>query len=114
MYRHSGAVRARGFHQLPIVQLRHRTLHCAFGKAGFIGQRAQAGFDRLPVLAGGAAGKIKVNEEGRRLLVVPDDIAHEHVENVIIDWHGSVKARHYCDLPAIPIKGQRFSCRIAP
>jgi hypothetical protein len=23
MYRHSGAVRARGFHQLPILQLRH-------------------------------------------------------------------------------------------
>jgi len=94
MYRHSGAVRARGFHQLPIVQLRERTLHCAFGKASFISQHAQARFNRLPMLAGGAAGKIKVNEEGRRLLVMPDDIAHEHVENVIIDWHGSVKARH--------------------
>jgi hypothetical protein len=69
-------------------------LHCAFGKARFVGQHAQTGFDRLPVLAGSAAGKIKVNEEGRRLLIMPDDIAHEHVEDVIIDRNGSVEARH--------------------
>ena len=68
----------------------------------------------MPVLAGGAAGKIKVNEEGRRLLVMPDDVAHEHVENVIINRNGSVKARHLHVLPAIPIKGQHFSRRIAP
>lgn len=104
-----GAVRARGFYQLPILQLRDRTLHCAFGKAGFIGQRAQAGFDRLPVLAGGLAGKIEINQKGRWLLIVSYDIAHEHVENVIIDWNGSVEARHDRVLPAIPIKGQHFS-----
>jgi hypothetical protein len=42
---------------------------------------------------------------------MPDDIAHEHVENVIIDWNGSVEARHPRVLPAIPIKGQHFSRR---
>ena len=68
----------------------------------------------MPVLAGGAAGKIEVNEEGRRLLVMPDDVAHEHVENVIINRNGSVKARNPHVLPAIPIKGQHFSRRIAP
>ena len=78
---HGGAVCARGFYQLPILQLRDRSLHRAFGKAGFIGQHAQAGFDRLPVLASGTAGEIKVNQEGGRLLIMPDDIAHEHVEN---------------------------------
>ena len=114
MDRHGGAVCARGLDQLPIVQLRNRTLHCAFGKAGFIGQHAQTGFDRLPVLAGGATGKIKVNEESSRLLVMPDDIAHEHVENVIIDWNGSAEARHLHLLPTIPIKGQHFSRRIPP
>jgi len=67
-------VRARGFYQLPILQLHDRTLHCAFGKAGFIGQHAEAGFDRLPVLAGGAAGKVEINQEGRRLLIMPDDV----------------------------------------
>ena len=114
MCRHGGPVRARGFYQLPILQLHDRTLHCAFGKAGFIGQHAQAGFDRLPVLTGGAAGKIEINQEGRRLLIMPDDIAHEHVENVIIDWNGSVEARHHRVLPAIPINGQHFSRRSAP
>jgi hypothetical protein len=125
MYRDRGAMGARGFYQLPILQLRNRTLHCALGKAGFIGQHAQTGFDRLPVLAGGAAGKMKVNEEGRRLLIMPDDIAHEYVENVIIDRDGSVEARHAPkekvkgatllkrQIATIPIKGQHFSRRIA-
>jgi hypothetical protein len=105
---YGGAMRARGFQQLAILQLCDRTLHCAFGKAGLIGQHAQAGFDRLPVLAGGAAGEIEVNQEGSRMLIVSDDIAHEHVKNVIIDWNGSVEARHDRVLPAIPIKGQHF------
>jgi hypothetical protein len=105
---HGGPVRARCFHQLPILQREHRALNGAFGKAGFISKHAQAGFDRLPVLADGAAGKIKVNQEGSRLLIMPDDIAHQHVENVIIDWNGSVEARHDQVLSAIPIKGQHF------
>jgi hypothetical protein len=118
-----GVMRTRGFQQLAMLQLYDRTLYCAFGKAGFIGQHAQTGFDRLPVLAGGAAGKIKVNEEGRRLLIMPDDIAHEYVENVIIDRNGSVEARHARkgkrvtllkrQIATIPIKGQHFSRRIA-
>ena len=91
---HGGAVCARGSDQLSILQLRDRSLHCAFGKAGLVCEHAQAGFDRLPVLACSAAGEIKVNQEGSRLLIMSDDIEHEHVENVIIDWNGSVKARH--------------------
>ena len=86
MGRHRSPMSARRLYQLAEVQRRNRTLHCAFGKAGFIGQHAEAGFDRLPVLAGGAAGKVEINQEGRRLLLMPDDVAHEHVENVIIDW----------------------------
>ena len=125
MCRHGGPVRVRGFYQLPILQLHDRTLHCAFGKAGFIGQHAQAGFDRLPVLTGGAAGKVEINQEGRRLLIMPDDIAHEHVENVIIDWNVRWKRgmeenvyvvtklrrlRH----ATISVNGQHFSRRSAP
>jgi hypothetical protein len=105
---HGGSVRARGFYQLPTLQLRDRTLHCAFGKTGFIGHHSQAGLDRSPALPGGPPGKIKINQEGSRLLIMPDDIAHEHVENIIIDWNGSVKARHHRILSAIPINGHRF------
>jgi hypothetical protein len=65
-----------------------------FWTTGFIGQHAQASFDRLPVLASRASGKIKINEESSRLLIVPDDIAHEDIEHVIIDWHRSLETRH--------------------
>jgi len=94
MGRHRSPMSARRLYQLAEVQRRKRALHGALGKPGFIGQHAQAGFDRLPVLACSAAGEIKVNQEGSRLLIMSDDIEHEHVENVIIDWNGSVKARH--------------------
>ena len=94
MGRHGGPVRTRSFYQLAILQSGDGALHRTFGQAGFIRQYAEARFDRSPMLAGGASQKIKINEEGGRLLIVPDDIAHEHVENVIIDRNGSVKARH--------------------
>jgi predicted enzyme related to lactoylglutathione lyase len=111
---HGGPMRARCFHQLTKLQLQHRALHGALRKAGSIGQHAQAGFDRLPVLAGGATGKMEIDQECRGLLIMPDDIAHEHVKNVIIDGNASVKTRHHYVLPAIPIKGQRFSRHSAP
>jgi len=94
MGRHRSPMSVRRLYQLAEVQRRKRALHGAFGQAGFIGQHAQTGFDRLPVLACSAASKIRVNQKGSRLLIMPDDIAHEHVENVIIDWNGSVEARH--------------------
>ncbi len=89
-------MRARCLHQLTETQRGKGALHRAFGKSGFIGQHAQAGFDRSPALASGAPGKIKVDEECRRLLIVSDDIAHEHIQNVIIDRHSLVEARHNC------------------
>ncbi len=119
---YGGSVGARGFYQLPILQSDNGALHRAFGQTGFIGQHAQTGFDRSPVLAGGAPGKIKINEKGSRLLIMPHDIAHEDVEHVVIDWHRSVETRHgerlkglHCyklkteGIHAIPINGQHFS-----
>ena len=88
----------RRLYQLAEVQRRKRALHGAFGQAGFIGQHAQAGIDRLPALASGAPGKIKIDEKCRRLLIVSDDIAHQHIQNVIIDRDGLMEARHNCIL----------------
>ena len=84
MYRHGRAVEARGFYQLPILQLCHCTLHCALGKAGSIGQHAQTGFDRLPVLAGGAAGKMK----GGRHLKYPENTPMANLLMTILDKAG--------------------------
>jgi hypothetical protein len=91
---YGGAMRARGFHQLAILQLRDCALHRAFGKTGFVSEHTQAGLDRTPALPGGTAGKIKVNEEGGRLLIVSDNVTHEDIENVIVDRDGLVKTRH--------------------
>ena len=98
MGRHRGRMSARCLHQLAEMQRSEGALHRAFGQAGFIGQHAQAGIDRLPALASGAPGKIKIDEECRRLLIVSDDIAHQHIEDVIIDRHGLMEARHNCIL----------------
>jgi hypothetical protein len=48
------------------------------------------------------------------LLIVSDDIAHQHIQNVIIDRHGLMEARHACILGALPINGQHFSRRDRP
>ncbi len=114
MGRHRGRMSARCLHQLAEMQRSKGALHCAFGQAGFIGQHAQTGIDRSPALASGASGKIKIDEECRRLLIVSDDIAHQHIEDVIIDRHGLMEARHNCILHAIPINGQHFSQRKDP
>ena len=105
---------ARCLHQLAEMQCSEGALDCTFGQAGFIGQHAQTGIYRSPALASGASGKIKINEKRRRLLIVSDDIAHQHIEDVIIDRHGLMEARHNCILYAIPINGQHFSQRKDP
>ena len=111
---HGGGMSARCLHQLAEMQRSEGALDRTFGKSGFIGQHAQTGIDRSPALASGAPGKIKIDEECRRLLIMSDDIAHQDIEDVIIDRHGLMEARHHCILHAIPINGQHFSHRKGP
>jgi hypothetical protein len=101
----------RCLHQLAEVQCGQGALHGAFGKSGFIGQHAQAGFDRPPTEASGTPGEIEIDKECCWLLIVPDNITHQHVQDVIIDRHGLMETRHDCILDAIPINGQHFSQR---
>ena len=108
MGRHRSGVSARCLHQLAEMQGSEGALDGTFGQAGFFGQHAQAGIDRLPALASGAPGKIKIDEECRRLLIMSDDIAHQDIEDVVIDRHGLMEAWHHCTLHAIPINGQHF------
>jgi len=111
MSRHCGAMSTRCLHQLAEVQCSQGALHGAFGKSGFVGQHAQAGINRSPALASGTTGKIKIDEECRRLLIVADNITHQHIQNVIINRDGLMETRHNCILNAIPINGQHFSPR---
>ena len=94
MRRDGGSMVARCLHQLAELQRRDRCLDRAFGKPGFIGEHAQAGFNRLPALTGGAAGKKKVNEKCRWLLIVTDDITHQDIEDVVVYRNSLAKTRH--------------------
>jgi hypothetical protein len=45
------------------------------------------------------------------LPIVPNQIPHEDIEDIIIHWHGLAKTWHPSFLFAIPINGQRFLAR---
>jgi len=49
-------------------------------------------------LANGAAIEIQIDEKRGGLLIVADDIAHENIQNVVIDWHGLFEAWHLLNL----------------
>ena len=66
----------------------------AFGKAGGVGKRSYARDDRFPFLPRGLAIKIQINQISGGLLIVPDQIAHQDVENVIVDGKGFATTRH--------------------
>lgn len=110
---HGRDVIARRLHELAKVEFHERALHRALRKSSFIGEHAQTRFDRLPALARGAAVKKQIDEKRGRLLIVSNDIAHENIQDVIVDWHGLLKARHVVSFAAIPIIGQDFSRRHA-
>jgi hypothetical protein len=40
------------------------------------------------------AVQVQINQISRGLLVVPDQIAHQHVKHVIVDGNGLFEARH--------------------
>ena len=51
---------------------------------------------------------MKINQIRGRLLIVSNEVAHEDIENVIVNGHDFFEARHGVDLAAIPINRQRF------
>ena len=94
MRRNRSRVFARRVDQLAAAQEIERGLDSAFREAGGFGEGAQTGGDWFPFLAGGQAEKIKVNKIGGRLAIVADDVAHQDVEDVIVDGNGLAEARH--------------------
>lgn len=66
----------------------------AFGKSRCVGDRAYTGADGVPFVSCSLAVKVQVNHKRGRLLIVPHQIAHQHVENVIVDGNGLSEARH--------------------
>ena len=94
MLRRGGGVGAGGIDQLAPAQSFERILDSAFGKPGAFRDLAQAGLNPAPALPFRGPIKVKVNEKGRRLLIVPDKVAHQDIEHVVVDRDGGGKARH--------------------
>jgi len=66
----------------------------ALGKAGRVGKRSYARDDRFPFLPHGLAVETQIHQISSGLLIVPDQIAHEHVEDVIVNRNGFAKTGH--------------------
>ncbi len=43
---------------------------------------------------GGLTVKIQIDEISRRLAIVADEVAHQDIEHVIIDWNGFAETGH--------------------
>ena len=66
----------------------------AFGESSCVSDCAHTRADRAPFVSCGVTIKIQVDDKGSRFLVVPDQIAHQHVEHVIVDGNGLFEASH--------------------
>ena len=71
-----------------------RRVDGAFGESGCVDDRAHTGADVAPFVSCGLAVKVQVNHERGRLLIVPDQITHQHIQHVIVDRDGAFEARH--------------------
>jgi hypothetical protein len=69
-------------------------LHGALREAGRFGKNAQAGSHGFPFLACGLAVEVEINEIRGRLAIVAHDIAHEDVEDVVVDGDGLADTGH--------------------
>lgn len=83
-------------------------MDCTLRETGRLGERAQACRDRAPSFAHALAVEMQVNQIGGGSLIVADQIAHEHVDHIIVDRNRFFEPRHDVDLAAIPINGQHF------
>ena len=66
----------------------------AFGESCCVGDCAHTGADAAPFVSGCLAVKVQVNHERGGLLIVSDQIAHQHIQDVIVDGNGLSETRH--------------------
>ena len=66
----------------------------AFGESCCVGDRAHTGANAARFVSCGLAEKVQVNNKRGGLLIVPDQIAHQHIQHVIVDRNGAFKKRH--------------------
>ena len=78
--------------QFTAAQTFQGALDGAFGKTGRVGKHTQACFDWFPTVPHCLTIKVEVDQKSGRLLIVTNQIAHQHVDDVIVNWNGLFKA----------------------
>jgi len=79
--------------QLSTPQMCERRMDGAFGESGCVGDGAYAGANVAPLISCGLTVKVEVNHKRGWLLIVPDQITHEYVQQIIVDGNGAFQAR---------------------
>src|SRR4051794_19876322 len=80
--------------QLTPTKKIERSLHRAFRETSRFGDDAQTRCDGLPFRASCLAVEPDVNQIGRGLAVMADDVAHQDIEDIVVDWNCFTKSRH--------------------
>ena len=62
-----------------------RRVNGAFGESCCVRDGAHTGVNVAPFISCGLAVKMQVNHKRGGLLIVPDQITHQHIENVSVD-----------------------------
>ena len=65
----------------------------AFGEPCCVREGAHTGANVAPFISCGLAVKMQVNDKSGGLLIVPDQITHQHIQHVIVDWNGAFETR---------------------
>jgi len=66
----------------------------AFGKSSCVSDCADTGTDVAPSVSRSLAVEVQVNHKRSRLLIVSNQIAHQNIQNVIVDGNVLSKTRH--------------------
>jgi len=92
--RHRGQVIFSGPDQPADAQLFNCNLSRAFRKTCALRDHAKTGSNRSPFLPLSLAVEIEIYQKGGGLTIVTDQIAHQDIQNIIVDRNGFTKARH--------------------
>src|SRR3954454_22245762 len=94
MERSRGGVLTLGFDQLAATQQFERGLNGTFRQTRVFRQRAEAGLDGFPFHAHRLGEKMEVDEIRRGLAIVAYNVAHQNVEDIIVDRNGLAEPGH--------------------
>ena len=83
-----------GRDELSAPQMYQPGVNGALGEPGCIGNCADTGADMAPVISQSLTVKVEVNQERSWLLIVPEQVAHQHIEHIIVDRQGAFETRH--------------------